>query len=194
MSCAYLSGGNAFQFGDQDNKGNKGGNFKKLVLLFILALSAAFAFAQPLATPQCLKVKVKPTIDGRAGEKVSIRLYQVENDQVRIDSTDDKSVVFLLDKGHDYSIEISKAGRLSRRVSISTKLPEDIEIGPMFRHLIEIELPPSGKLADDFYMDFPIAVISYNEERDRFEHDKRYTELVMEKMKQQEVQTLIVTK
>ena len=194
MSCVYLEGQNTFQFNEHDNNNKKGGIVKKLVLVAILVLSAVFVFAQQVGTPHCLKVKLRPSIDGSAAEGVTVRLYQENNEQVRIDSTDDKSIVFILEKDHEYTIEVSKLGRFSRKVYISTKLPEEIEMGPLFRYVMDIELPPSGKLADDFYMDFPIAIISYNNNKDRFEHNKAYTAHIRKKMEEMKVQELVVNK
>lgn len=190
MSCLYLQGGNAFQFNDQDNNRNKDGFFRKLLLVAILVLSAVFAFAQGTA-PICLKVKVKPTVDGRQERGVTVRLYKGNNEEIRVDSTNRKGVVFMLERNQQYTVELSKAGRFTRRVSISTELPDGYGTGPVFRYMMSVDLPSSLDLGDDFYMDFPIALIRYNEKKDRFEHSKSYTAHIKAKMEQHRVESLV---
>jgi hypothetical protein len=193
MGCACLQGGKTFHFNDHNDKNdNRGGIVKKLVLLAILALSAVFAFAQDAV--QCLKVKVRPTVDGKTAEGVNIRLYLDNNEMLRVDSTDERYAVFVLERDKNYTIEVSKEGRFTRRVSISTRMPEELETGPLFKYVMDIELPPSVDLADDFYMDFPIAIISYNEDRDRFEHSKAYSANIKQRMEEHRTQTLVVKK
>lgn len=188
MSCLYLQDGNAFRFNGQDNN-NGSGLKKKLLLAAILALSAVFAFAQN--TSPVLKIKVRTSVEGRSEKGVTVRLYRGNNEEVRIDSTNKRNVSFVLERNQQYTIELSKPGYFTRRLSISTQMPISSEEKPMLRYRISIDLPPSVDLGDDFYMDFPVALISYHPKKDRFEQSRAYAVHIKEKMDQHRARSLV---
>jgi hypothetical protein len=193
MSCVYLQGGGSFNgHNEQDNRNP--GLLKKMVLLLLLVVGAIAGFAQQVASPYCLKVKVRPTIDNKTVTGATMRLYKGQQEVTRIDSTEEKAVVFLLEKNTDYTIEVTEEGRLARRISFTTDMPDEVPVWPMFRFDVSVELPVQTQVADDFYLDFPIALVSYNEAKDRFEHSKEYTAHIRQKMQEMESESIVVGK
>lgn len=198
MSYAYLQGGTFFynEPGDGEKNNRKPDLLKKLVLVLILLLGALIGFAQEdeLVPLNCLKVKVKPTIDKKQATGVTMRLYKGEQEVMRIDSMDEGNTMFVLEKNAQYTIEVEAPGRQMRRLSITTALPDDVPVWPLFRYYVDVELPAITPLTNDFYRDFPIALISYNEDKDKFEHSKQYTAHIRKRMQEAEVESTVVNK
>lgn len=178
-----------------ENNKREPGLIKKVVLVLLLAIGAVAGFAQEPNSPYCLKVKVKPTIDSKPVKGVTVKLFKSDHEVTRIESTEASSVMLSLEKNAYYTIEIEEEGRLPRRVSFTTDLPDDVPLWPMFRYEMSVELPPMmNPGVDDFYLDFPIALVSYNEDRDAFEHSKEYTAHIKQQMQKMQVESIIVNK
>ncbi|MBN8697641.1 MAG: hypothetical protein J0L87_14005 [Bacteroidetes bacterium] len=119
---------------------------------------------------------------------VTIKLYKENEELVWEQITSipyhDHSFSFSLLRNSHYSIEVSKEGYISRLVSIDTRLPDDIQVntGNRFVFEFEVDLVKEIKMKDDFYIDFPIAIISYNMITGVFENHDDYTKHIKEKM------------
>jgi hypothetical protein len=159
----------------------------QIILSCILLFNASSIFAQKhagtindLDNPVCLNVfgiavdkNAKP-IDG-----VEVKLYK-ENDEMEwIEVTSiqhhEHSFNFKLSSNEYYTIEVSKPGYVSRSVAISTRIPDDLSLETIFRYEFEVELFEVKKNTDDYYLDFPVALISYNSKRDVFDNNYSYT-------------------
>lgn len=119
---------------------------------------------------------------------VEVRLYK-ENDELEWNEITsvthhEHSFVFNLDVNEYYTIEISKNGFVSRSVAISTKLPADISLASIFHYEFEISLFKEKKGVDDYYLDFPVALISYDTKRDVFDNNYSYTAHIKTKIKE----------
>jgi hypothetical protein len=197
MGCLSLQEESFFQFPDNNNDPNKkkkGERLKKAVLVLLLVLGAAIGFAQETADSVCLKVKVRPTIDNKTAMGVTVKLYRDSQELVHIDSTDEKQVVFLLQKDSHYTIEIASPGRVTRRVSFFTSLPEDVPSSPVFRYNMDVELPAHTPSVNAFYADFPVALIEYDENKDRFDYSRKYTAHIKARMQEMDAEPSIVNK
>lgn len=157
------------------------------ILLLKLCISGQL-LAQQIDTSICLQVigiavhKTLP-LDG-----VTIILYKENEELVWEEITSipyhDHSFSFNLQRNSHYSIEISKEGYFSRLVSIDTRLPEYVQVGSNNRFIFEFEVDfvKKVKMKDDFYADFPIAIISYNVSTGVFENHDDYTKHIKEKI------------
>jgi hypothetical protein len=94
------------------------------------------------------------------------------------------SFLFNLDANEYYTIEISKPGYVSRSVGISTKLPSTVSFAPIFHYEFEVSLFKEQKINDDFYLDFPVALISYDPKRDVFDNSILYTNHIKTKIRE----------
>lgn len=118
----------------------------------------------------------------------TVTLYK-ENDE--LEWTEVTSVVyhehsfsFKLDVNEYYTIEISRPGYVTRSVGISTKIPSDVSLKDMFHYEFEVELFSQQKGVDDYYMDFPVALISYDKKRDVFDNNYAYTKHIKTKIQE----------
>ena len=96
----------------------------------------------------------------------------------------DHNFQFILDANQYYTIEVSKPGYLKRFVAISTVLPNNIEITPIFTFEFDVVLLKEKKIVDDYYLDFPVALISYNKKSEVFENNNNYTNHIKTKIKE----------
>ncbi len=138
-------------------------------------------------TTICLKIiglAVEKTIpiDG-----VIVKLYK-ENEEMQWEEITnvvyhEHAFSFDLAKNCYYTVEISKLGYVTRSVGISTKMPDAIIIGDVkFTFEFEVELFKEKKNTDDYYLDFPVALIKFNETTSVFEYDTKYTKHIKSKI------------
>lgn len=110
---------------------------------------------------------------------VEVKLYKENDEQEWIQVTSvmyhEHSFIFKLEANEYYTIEVSKPGFVTRSVGISTVIPNGISLEQMFRYEFEVELFKEKKNMNDYYLDFPVALISYDAERDVFDNNNGYT-------------------
>jgi hypothetical protein len=136
----------------------------------------------------CLKIKGLAICEGKPLDGVNAKLYK-ENDEmemVEITSVSHHShdFFFNLAKNSYYTIEISKPGFITRMISISTKLPAGVKADPIFEYEIELEMHKERQVADDYYLDFPIALIDYDPVKDVFVSHGKYTAYIKARIKE----------
>lgn len=91
---------------------------------------------------------------------------------------------FKLDADEYYTIEISKPGYVTRSVGISTLIPAAVSLDDLFHYEFELSMFKEKKGADDYYLDFPVALISYDQKRDVFDYSTSYTTHIKTMIKQ----------
>lgn len=126
--------------------------------------------------------------NGKPIDGAEVRLYK-ENDELEwteITSVmyHEHSFVFNLEANEYYTIEVSKNGFVSRSVALSTKLPANVSYSPIFHYEFEVTLFKEKKGVDDYYLDFPVALISYDAKRDVFDNNYIYTNHIKTKIKE----------
>lgn len=159
--------------------------FQKLLITFILLLGGSFLFAQ-VPENYCLKVKVRPTIDGAAVKGVTMKLYRGAFPELSIDTTKAKHEIFYLERGESYTIEVSAPGRLSRKVAIITRVPDDLPADLKYKCVMDVELPPELAIVNDYYLDFPVAIVQYDKEQFTFHHIEDYSSTVQWRLEEDE--------
>ena len=133
-------------------------------------------------TPDCLEICAKTMFDGERQTGVTVRLYCGNNEVVTIDSTEFEKVFLTLKRDQYYTVELSKPGFTTRRVGISTAVPKSVLLKPIFRFEFEVEMMKEMKVQDDFFLDFPVALVSFNARNECFEHSKKYTSKIKKEM------------
>lgn len=119
---------------------------------------------------------------------VHVKLFK-ENDELEwIEITNvmyhDHSFNFNLNANEYYTIEISKPGYITRSIAISTKLPSSVKLDILFHYEFEVELFKEKKNVDDYYLDFPVGLISYDAKRDVFDNNYAYTKHIKTHIKE----------
>jgi hypothetical protein len=117
--------------------------------------------------------------DDQPVDGVEVKLFQENSELEWTEITNvkyhDHSFFFRLEANQYYTIEISKPGYVSRSIAISTAIPSSISLKELFRYEFEVGLFKEEKNMNDFYFDFPVALISYNPHRDVFDNNFKYT-------------------
>lgn len=118
---------------------------------------------------------------------VVVKLYK-ENEELHWEEITsvvyhEHSFSFNLIRNTYYTVEVSKKGYVTRSIGISTALPDNVIIGDVkFTFEFELELFKEKQNVDDYYLDFPVALIKYNETNQVFEYDTKYTKHIKSKI------------
>ena len=117
---------------------------------------------------------------------VEVRLYKENEEMEWAEITSviyhEHSFIFKLDANEYYTIEISKPGFVTRTLGISTKVPSTLSLKQMFRYEFQVELFQKKEGVDDYYLDFPVALISYDKKNDVFDNNNAYTKHIKTKI------------
>ena len=116
------------------------------------------------------------TVDDKSSKNFKAELFL---ESYRIEEKDcGKTFSFKLKRNSHYTLKISKEGHLSRSISISTIIPEYLEEEDkrIFTYEVGVELPVKTGLENEFYTDFPIAIINYDAGIGTFVYNKKYTD------------------
>jgi hypothetical protein len=160
---------------------------KKIIMLLIALIFADFtARAKNFNGKEKsdeLKVSGKISFQGKKSDK-TYKVLLIKNNKV-IDSAevkDGRSFTFLLERNEYYGIRIIKEGFIPKLVSVCTDMDDSEKNAHHFHFdtklISESEL---GRLNKEM-LDFPIAVISFNEKKDSFFYNKKYTADIKRKM------------
>ena len=159
-------------------------------LLTILTISFLTSKSQNIYNDSliCLEVNGIALSNKIPLDGVNVKLYMENEEMELIEITSvehhDHSFTLKLQKDSYYTIEISKPGYLTRLVSISTKLPKDVKIKPIFIFEFEVDMPKEQTVADDYYLDFPIALIDFDAKKGVFVSHGKYTAHIKTKVNQ----------
>jgi hypothetical protein len=118
-----------------------------------------------------------------------IRLFkeneELEWDEITSVAYHDHDFAFDLLLNSYYTIEVSKPGYISRSIVILTSIPDSKNIlEDKYHFQFIVELFKEKKGVDDFYLDFPVALIKYDKKRDQFEMNLNYTNHIKNKIEE----------
>lgn len=157
-----------------------------IFILSCLNINAQNIFNDSLV---CLEVNGIALSNNIPLDGVNVKLYMENEEMEMIEITSvehhDHSFSFKLQRDAYYTIEVSKEGYFTRTVSISTKLPKEVSSKPLFVFEFEVEMPKSKSVKDDYYMDFPVALIDYDTKRKVFVSHGKYTTNIKKKQEEQ---------
>lgn len=120
----------------------------------------------------------------------NIRVYLYNGSDI-VDSAkvnSNKDFGFVLDRNKRYTICINAPDFYQRLITINTDLPEHVNTIPLFIFEFEIELIPEIKGVDDYYMDFPIAIIEFDPKTETFGYRKKYTSMMQRESRKVQAQ------
>ena len=116
-----------------------------------------------------------------------IKLFKKNDEMEWIEVTNvsyhDHNFSFTLDVNEYYTIEVKKSGFVTRTVGISTMMPCSSKLDSRYRFEFDVTLFKETKGADDYYFDFPVALISYDQKADAFNNNNKYTNHIKAKIK-----------
>jgi hypothetical protein len=118
---------------------------------------------------------------------VEVRLLKKNEEMEWVNVTNvpyhDHNFEFILEANEYYTIEVSKPGFVKRSVVISTQLPANVSVKPLFRYEFDVTLFKEKKGMDDYYLDFPVALVGYSKKDAVFENSPSYTKHIKAKIK-----------
>jgi hypothetical protein len=175
---------------------------KKLITLSALLLSIThYSFAQAEEEKEIntndtlvvLKVTGMATEHEKPLNGATIALYkeneEMEWEEVTSAEHHDHNFSYSLLGNSHYTIRLSKEGFYPRSLSINTSLPKKYFLNEVFVFEFDVDLIKITPGSNDYYYDFPIALIRFNYEKDDFEFSEKYTlhikKMLGEKMKDQ---------
>lgn len=158
-----------------------------IFLFIILLFSTHFISYGQVVIPvndtvECMRAVGVAMDNGVPVDGVSVTLYklseEVEWTEVTNAPKHDHHFSFDLMGNSYYTIQVSKPGYVTRIVGISTQMPPTVvidEYNPKTIFEFEVDLFKVKDGTDDYYLDFPIALVNYNLATKKFEQDKNYT-------------------
>lgn len=169
---------------------------KILLILIAFILKTSMYAGDPVKNDSIESIPCLEVVGIAVNEKnepidgVEVKLYKENEELEWVEITNvsyhDHNFTFNLDANQYYTIEISKPGYVKRSVAISTVIPQNVDLRILFKYGFEVGLFREKKGMDDFYLDFPVALISYNEKNEVFENSNTYTKHIKTKIKESE--------
>jgi hypothetical protein len=153
--------------------------------IVILSLASFTAFKGKAPKQRAfLEVAGKPVFEAKETKGI----YQVSLIYLNrvIDTmilTDGEQFEFKLEKNVIYSVKIEKPGFLPKLISIDTRMPELYKEHLLYKFQFEVEMYAKDleQFLDADDVDFPIAVVAYDEKSDSYDYSRKYTECVIQR-------------
>ncbi len=148
---------------------------------------------EPLKCLEVIGIAVNEQNQIMDGVQVRLLKKNEEMEWLEVTSVNyhDHNFKFILDENEYYTIEVSKPGYVKRSVVVSTQLPRNISPEPLFSFGFEVMMFKTKKGMDDYYLDFPVALIRYNKKSKVFENNQNYTYYIKSKIKEEENKMLV---
>ncbi len=144
-----------------------------LIILF-LGLYNHVNSQDDLSVPFIVEAEVK--IDRKKSKNIDVKIYD-DNEVIDVLKTNaDGKFSAKLKENKNYTIEITKEDFYPKRISISTKTSRQLNKIEIFAFKVTLCKEQNVPKSEDFFLDFPFALISYNDEKGYFQYDISYTE------------------
>lgn len=164
-----------------------------ILLLAVLAAAPAFTQAQSLverrdqATGWYVPVKMRVTTNGAKAKTVNVQVY-MENELIHEIPGSPGNFTLNLDLEHSYTVVLAKEGYRSKSMFINTHVPEQRVAYPMYECFMDLEAEDKFTHSDPFYMDFPGAIVRWDEAAQGFTPQLGYLADIQSKMAMLRVQ------
>jgi hypothetical protein len=122
--------------------------------------------------PRCLELYGTPTLHGKPGKGIVVKLYHGDKLIHLISETTNKRVSFILEQNTEYTLFFGKEGFPERSICINTTLPDSVDPEPLFRYDIKMELAKDDSGSP--ISDFPAGLISFDPHTQKFEKSEVY--------------------
>ena len=129
-----------------------------------------------------LPFAVSVTTHGDEAEQFTVTLYKGNEQVAELPPSDRGAFQLDLDLNTQFSIRIGKAGYRDKVIAVNTHVPAGAE--PREAVVYTVDLEPMDKFAhaDPFYLDFPSALVQWDEASSEFTHSERYLADIQLKM------------
>ena len=135
-------------------------------------LTAPQAMAQE---DDLLPFLVNVTSEDDAADHCTVVIFKDNQQEAELPPTKHNTFKLALEKGTSYTIRISKEGYHEKAVFVDTRVPENVEMRDGgYACVVTLEPADRYAQADPFYLDFPSAVVRWDEARGEFAHSESY--------------------
>lgn len=173
---------------------------KKTIILkqLLIALSFLFSFNSIAGTVEnrtvrhdsiALKIHMNVTFKDKAIANAEVKVF-LDNKEIITGETN-KAGLYNIDlyKNQLYTIKISKAGFQTKVIQVSTEIPERF-MDRSYKFDITTEMMKlDKKLQDEDALEFPTALIFFDEQHEKFEYDKKYTTSIKKEIRDAKINT-----
>jgi hypothetical protein len=157
-----------------------------LILLLLYMLTSAGNGNKNGSSQYCLEVSGNVTTKHHKNKSDRYKVELIQNNKVVQSETvhDGRSFKFKLRQDGDYGILITKEGYVPRLINVWTDLPKEITSHPLFRFEFDTDMIPESEKSslNTDALDFPIAIIYFNEETGWFYYNEEYTSHIKRKI------------
>jgi hypothetical protein len=121
-----------------------------------------------------LPVEGNITINGAKGEEYSLHVYKDNEDLGEFKGEQKGTFHLELDLDQVYAVMIKKDGFQTKLLYFDTHMPESqVKYGP-YDCFVNLEEASKFEHSDQFYLDFPCAIVRWDDEKKAFTHDEEY--------------------
>ena len=150
--------------------------------LVMLVFLATATFAQKKGLPEkrdpsmgwYLPMKGQAFADGQRTRACTVELFRDNRMQEKLAVGKKGDFHAKLDFDAVYTLRITQPGHQTKLIHINTALDESITIYPPYNCLVNLLPIEDGTDIDPFYVDFPSAIVRYDQEMGGFYHSDHY--------------------
>ncbi|OFY85666.1 MAG: hypothetical protein A3F72_11985 [Bacteroidetes bacterium RIFCSPLOWO2_12_FULL_35_15] len=160
-----------------------------LIFFFLLSVGsiAQEKKVKTADTTACLKIMGMTIEENKPIDGIQVTLYKenegLEWDEITSIKDHEHRFVFQLQGNSYYTIEVSKGGYVKRLIGISTILPGDGSLnGKKYDFDFEVLMFKEKAAGKDPYIDFPVALIAYDDTTMKFEENATYEKHIKSKL------------
>lgn len=119
------------------------------------------------ATGWYVPVTFKVTAEGAKAKRVQVRIYR-DNELIQEIPKAKSKFTVGLDLDNTYTVVLSKEGFRDKSLFMDTRVPEQRVEYPGYACTLNLEAHDKFRHSDPFYMDFPGAIVRWNDEAKGF--------------------------
>ncbi|PJB15165.1 MAG: hypothetical protein CO118_04770 [Flavobacteriales bacterium CG_4_9_14_3_um_filter_32_8] len=112
-----------------------------------------------------------------------VKLYQNNKIVQLVNTKKGNKFQFILFSGMMYMVEVEKAGFITEKIQISTKVNTEFYGKYLYEFKVDLMNENKFKGVDISNLDFPTALIKYNTDEGEYMHDEAYSKYVSAELK-----------
>lgn len=146
-------------------------------------LFAALALAgRAQESERSLPLQVSVTAGGAPCKQFTVALYQGNTLVTELPPSKRGAFQLHLDLNERFTVRIGKVGYRDKIIAVHTMLPESATAEAPVAYTVDMEPLDRFAHADPFYLDFPCAIVQWDEAAGRFSHSEHYLADIQLKM------------
>jgi len=145
---------------------------RKLKTIFIFLFAGYAGLIMSQSPDRYLEIRARAELEMQPLKDATVNLYRDNSKVNSVRTGSDGMFSFKLDMNSKYTIEVTKEGFVSKRLSFDTSIPDDI--GGIWVREFSISVLRNCDGVDYSALKDPVDIIKYNSRRKDFDSDKDY--------------------